>query len=116
MDSHKALFFVLSDKRLLKGNGEELTEGELRKLWEFYNMMSGSPNSRFIFRGESDRNLMNQFNADTDARGTDTVLNTKLLEQKESSFNNNYLLKIYMRSIQSLLGKHITTGYLLRYK
>ena len=47
---------------------------------------------------------------------TDTVLNTKLLEQKESSFNNNYLLKIYMRSIQSLLGKHITTGYLLRYK
>ena len=48
--------------------------------------------------------------------GTDTVLNTKLLEQKESSFNNNYLLKIYMRSIQSLLGKHITTGYLLRYK
>lgn len=65
MDSHKALFFVLSDKRLLKGNGEELTEGELRKLWEFYNMMSGSPNSRFIFRGESDRNLMNQFNADT---------------------------------------------------
>ena len=49
-------------------------------------------------------------------RGTDTVLNTKLLEQKESSFNNNYLLKIYMRSIQSLLGKHITTGYLLRYK
>ena len=50
------------------------------------------------------------------AKGTDTVLNTKLLEQKESSFNNNYLLKIYMRSIQSLLGKHITTGYLLRYK
>ena len=51
-----------------------------------------------------------------DATGTDTVLNTKLLEQKKSSFNNNYLLKIYMRSIQSLLGKHITTGYLLRYK
>ena len=51
-----------------------------------------------------------------DATGTDTVLNTKHLEQKESSFNNNYLLKIYMRSIQSLLGKHITTGYLLRYK
>jgi hypothetical protein len=50
------------------------------------------------------------------SRGTDTVLNTKLLEQKESSFNNNYLLKIYMHSIQSLLGKHITTGYLLRYK
>ena len=49
-------------------------------------------------------------------KGTDTVLNTKLLEQEESSFNNNYLLKIYMRSIQSLLGKHITTGYLLRYK
>ena len=48
--------------------------------------------------------------------GTDTVLNTKLLEQKESSFNNNYLLKKYMRSIQSLLGKYITTGYLLRYK
>lgn len=52
----------------------------------------------------------------TERMGTDTVLNTKLLEQEESSFNNNYLLKIYMRSIQSLLGKHITTGYLLRYK
>ena len=53
---------------------------------------------------------------DLECQGTDTVLNTKLLEQEESSFNNNYLLKIYMRSIQSLLGKHITTGYLLRYK
>ena len=53
---------------------------------------------------------------DKGCQGTDTVLNTKLLEQKGSSFNNNYLLKIYMRSIQSLLGKHITTGYLLRYR
>ena len=56
---------MLSNYRLLSCNGNELTLEELNKLFEFYNMMSGSLNSRFIFRGESNRNLMRQFNFDT---------------------------------------------------
>lgn len=56
---------LLSNFRLLCSNGDELAQDELNKLFEFYNMMSGSLNSRFIFRGESNRNLMRQFNVDT---------------------------------------------------
>lgn len=56
---------MLLNYRLLNSKGNELSQEELNKLFEFYNMMSGSFNSRFIFRGESDRNLMRQFNADT---------------------------------------------------
>lgn len=56
---------MLSNYRLLSSTGNELTQEELNKLFEFYNMMSGSLYSRFIFRGESDRNLMRQFNVDT---------------------------------------------------
>ena len=60
---------MLSNYRLLSSNGNELTQEELNKLFEFYNMMSGSLYSRFIFRGESDRNLMGQFNVDTKTPG-----------------------------------------------
>lgn len=56
---------MLLDYKLLNGNGSELSHEELRKFWEFYNMMSGSMYSRFIFRGESNMNLMHQFNVDT---------------------------------------------------
>lgn len=56
---------MLSSYRLLNSNGNELSQDELNKLFEFYNMMSGSLYSRFIFRGESDRNLMRQFNVNT---------------------------------------------------
>ena len=59
------MFLMLSNIRLLNSNGDVLTQEELNKLFEFYNMMSGSLNSRFIFRGESNRNLMRQFNLDT---------------------------------------------------
>lgn len=60
-----SLFIMLSNYRLLSSNGNELTQEELNKLFEFYNMMSGSLYSRFIFRGESNRNLLRQFNCDT---------------------------------------------------
>lgn len=59
------MFLMLSNYRLLSSNGDELIQEELNKLFEFYNMMSGSLNSKFIFRGESNRNLMRQFNYDT---------------------------------------------------
>lgn len=57
--------FPLSDLRLLRSEGSDLSHEEILKLWEFYSMLTGSMNSRFIFRGESDRNLINQFNVDT---------------------------------------------------
>lgn len=56
---------MLSDKRLLRSDGSELPHKDLVKFWEFYNLMTGSLLSRFIFRGESDRNLRRQFNVDT---------------------------------------------------
>jgi hypothetical protein len=59
------MFFPLSNYRLLKGDGSELSHDELIKLWVFYNLLSGSMNSRFILRGESNRNLMRQYNVDT---------------------------------------------------
>lgn len=57
--------FPLSDLRLLRNDGSDLSHEEILKLWEFYNLLFGSMNSRLIFRGESDRNLMIQFNVDT---------------------------------------------------
>lgn len=57
--------FSITDYRLLRGDGSELTHDEIIKLWEFYNLLSGSLNSRFILRGESNRNMMRQFNADS---------------------------------------------------
>ena len=65
MRQYNSLYIVLSNFRLINRDGNELSQDELRKLWEFYNLMTGSPYARFIFRGESDRNLMAQFNTDT---------------------------------------------------
>lgn len=62
---NSSLFFALSNLRLLKGDGSELSQEDLIKLWEFYNLMIGSTNSSLISRGESDRNLMKQFNVDS---------------------------------------------------
>lgn len=59
------LFFVLSNKRLLKSDGESLSQSELLKLWEFYNLIRGGGYSKLIMRGESDENLDRQFFVDT---------------------------------------------------
>lgn len=59
------MFFPFSDLRLLRSDGSDLSHEEILKLWEFFNMLTGSINSRFIFRGESDENLMKQFNVDS---------------------------------------------------
>ena len=56
---------MLSHLRLLNSVDNELSHGQILKLWEFCNLLSGSMNSRFILRGESNRNLMRQFNADS---------------------------------------------------
>ncbi len=59
------LFSVLSRKRLLKSSGESLSQRELLKLWEFYNLIRGGGYSKLIMRGESDENLNRQFFVDT---------------------------------------------------
>lgn len=61
----KALYFALSNMRLVHGNGVELSHEELMKLWEFYNLFVGSRFAKQIMRGESDENLRSQFFADT---------------------------------------------------
>lgn len=65
MRNFNSIFYSLSNKRLLNSNGVELTPQELLKIWEFYNLFVGSMFSRLIMRGESDENLVRQFNADT---------------------------------------------------
>lgn len=60
-----SLFYALSNKRLFNGSGVKLTQLELLKFWEFYNLFVGSTFSRLIMRGESDENLAQQFYADT---------------------------------------------------
>jgi hypothetical protein len=65
MNSFDNLFFVLSNKRLINSTGVDLTHDELLKLWEFYNLFTGSVYSRLIMRGESNENLGRQFHADT---------------------------------------------------
>ena len=58
-------FPKISQLRLLNGVDNELSQEQILKLWEFYNLLSGSTNSKFILRGESDRNLTRQFNVDS---------------------------------------------------
>lgn len=65
MNSVENLFFVLSNKRLISSTGVRLTQDELLKLWEFYNLFTGSVYSRLIMRGESNQNLGRQFCVDT---------------------------------------------------
>lgn len=65
MESKTSLFFMFSNQKLMNVDGNELSHEELLNLWEFYNLMKGSRNSSFIIRGDSDKNLMRQFNVDT---------------------------------------------------
>jgi hypothetical protein len=65
MKPFMTLYFTLYNFRLLDADGYELSQEALKKLWEFYNLLIGSTNSKFIMRVESDRNLRRQFNADT---------------------------------------------------
>lgn len=65
MNPFMTLYFVLYNFRLLNADGSELSQEALMKLWEFYNLLTGSTSSKPIIRVESDRNLRRQFNADT---------------------------------------------------
>ena len=59
------LYFALSKSKIIKGNGEILLQNELVKLWHFLNMLTGSRYSTIIMRGESNENLREQYNYDT---------------------------------------------------
>lgn len=66
MDKCLPIYFALSNSKLVKENGEVLTQAELLKLWEFLNLLIGSRYSTFIMRGESNENLKAQYNFDTE--------------------------------------------------
>ena len=51
--------------KLLNDEGIKLSQDELLKLWDFYQMMVGSTLSTFILRGDSNENLRSQFDTDT---------------------------------------------------
>ena len=59
-------FSVLSSSELVNKNGGDLTQTESEKLCEFLDQLIGSQNSTIIARGESDENLKNQYNFDTE--------------------------------------------------
>ena len=67
MDKCLPIFFALSNSKLVKENGEVLTQAELIKLWEFLNLLIGSRYSTFIMRGESNENLNAQYRFDTES-------------------------------------------------
>ena len=86
------LFSVLSRKRLLKSSGESLSQRELLKLWEFYNLIRGGGYSKLIMRGESNENLRRQFFIDT----TDPVFLAEFIfmtgEKARICWTDNYFV------------------------
>lgn len=65
MRLYRPLYFVMTGCNLLNDEGIALSQDELLKLWDFYQMMVGSTLSTFILRGDSDENLRSQFDTDT---------------------------------------------------
>lgn len=65
MTKYMPLYFALSKSKIIKDNGEILLQDELVKLWHFLNMLTGSRCSTIIMRGESNENLREQYNYDT---------------------------------------------------
>lgn len=65
MRLYRPLYFVMNGCKLLNDEGIALSQDELLKLWNFYQMMVGSTLSTFILRGDSDENLRSQFDTDT---------------------------------------------------
>lgn len=65
MNKYESLYFALSNSQIVNSNGETLSQDELLMLWNFINLLIGSRYSTFIFRGESNENLIKQYNWDT---------------------------------------------------
>lgn len=65
MRLYRPLYFVMTGCKLLNDEGIALSQDELLKLWDFYQMMVGSTLSTLILRGDSDENLRSQFDTDT---------------------------------------------------
>lgn len=60
-----SLYYTLSNSKIVRCDGGVLRQDELMKLWNFVNMLLGSMYSTWIFRGESDENLREQYGYDT---------------------------------------------------
>lgn len=65
MDKCMPIYFALTNSKLVKDNGDVLSQDELLKFWNFMNLLIGSRYSTFIMRGESNENLEKQYNFDT---------------------------------------------------
>lgn len=111
-----SLYFALSNSKILKDNGQPLSQREIVQFWNFMNMLTGSRYTTFIMRGESNENLRKQFNRDTDSpnllaqsifmAGEKARLcwaNIKYLDPDDTSLNN-------FRSICKLLSTSIIDG------
>lgn len=64
MSSFISLYNALQWRKLKNLDDEELQQEDVLKLWGFYNMMKWSRECTFVMRGESNENLMDQFETD----------------------------------------------------
>ena len=65
MSSLIPLYYALHWRKLKNHEDEDLPQEDVQKLWGFYNMIKWSRECSFVFRGESDENLMSQFGVDS---------------------------------------------------
>lgn len=64
MSSFISLSNALHWRKLKNHNDEDLPQEDVQKLWGFYNMMKWTRGCSFVMRGESNENLIEQFEAD----------------------------------------------------
>lgn len=65
MSSFLPLYHALHWRKLKNHEDEDLPQEDFLKLWGFYNMIKWTRECSFVFRGESDDNLMSQFGVDS---------------------------------------------------
>ena len=61
------IYFALTNSKIIKDNGDILSQNELLQFWNFLNMLIGSRSCTFIMRGDSNENLMKQYYCDTNS-------------------------------------------------
>jgi len=64
MSSFISLSNALHWRKLKNHDDEDLPQEDVLKLWSFYNMMKWTRGCSFVMRGESNENLIEQFEAD----------------------------------------------------
>lgn len=116
MSSLISMYQTLHWRKLKNHNDEDLPHEDMHKLWGFYNMIKGARECLFLFRGESDENLMRQFGVDSSSpdllakylfmvgeKGKICWENKRYLDPDETSKEN-------FESICKALAKYIREG------